>query len=71
MKQIGIAVEGIVNWYNYVRDICTMWSIDHLMQLGGNGAVVEIDGRNLCTGSTIAAVGLRAIGYLASLNVTS
>ena len=43
MKQVGVAAEGIVNWYNYVRDIYTMWSIDHPMQLGGNGAVVEID----------------------------
>ena len=42
VKQV-VAAEGIVNWYNYVRDICTMWSIDHPMQLGGNGAIVEID----------------------------
>ena len=70
MKQIGVAAEGIVNWYNYVHNICTMWSIDHPMQLGGNSAIVEIDCRNLCTGSTIAVVGLRAIGYLTSLNVT-
>ena len=43
MKQVGVAAEGIVNWYNYVRNICTMWSIDHPMELGGNGAIVEID----------------------------
>ena len=43
MKQVGIAAEGIVNWYNYVHNICTMWFIDHPMQLGGNGAIVEID----------------------------
>lgn len=29
MKEIGIASEAIVNWYNYFRDICAMWSIDN------------------------------------------
>ena len=24
MKQVGIAAEGIVNWYNYIHNICTM-----------------------------------------------
>lgn len=43
MKQVGIATECIVNWCNYLRDICAMWSIDHPIQLGGNGAIVEID----------------------------
>ena len=41
--QVSIAWEGALNWYNYFRDICGMYCIDHLIKLGGNGTTVEID----------------------------
>lgn len=43
MTEVGIGTEAIVNWYNYFRDICAMYLIDHPLQLGGVGREVELD----------------------------
>ena len=33
----------IVDWMNFIRDICAMYIINHPVQLGSQGRVVEID----------------------------
>ncbi len=43
MHQVGIEAEAIVNWFNFFRDICCMYVIDHPVQLGGPGREVEVD----------------------------
>ena len=43
MKEVKVRNEAIVNWYNYYRDVCAMWCINHPIELGGEGKVVEID----------------------------
>ena len=32
-----------VDWYNFIRDICIQYFIDHLAVIGGPGKEVEID----------------------------
>ena len=32
-----------IDWYNFVRDICTQYFIDHPSVIGGPGIEVEID----------------------------
>ena len=32
-----------VDWYNFIRDICAQYFIDHLAIIGGPGVEVEID----------------------------
>ena len=46
MRQVGVQSEAIVNWFNYIRDICAVWCVDHPMQIAGNNSVVEIDESN-------------------------
>ncbi len=44
---VSMAVQqtghSIVDWYNFHRDICAQWFLDHPVQIGGVGKVVEID----------------------------
>ncbi|CAI9731350.1 Hypothetical predicted protein [Octopus vulgaris] len=42
MNQVGLGSEAIVNWYNYFRDVCAMWCIDHPTKIGGEGVKVDI-----------------------------
>ena len=32
-----------MDWYNFHRDVCAQWFLDHPVQVGGMGKVVEID----------------------------
>ena len=33
----------IVDWFNFIRDVCTQFFLDHPIQIGGVGSIVEID----------------------------
>ncbi len=43
VQQTGHSTKTIVDWYNFHRDICAQWFLDHPVQIGGVGKVVEID----------------------------
>ena len=32
-----------VNWYNFFRDVCSQYFLDHPITIGGPGKIVEID----------------------------
>ena len=43
-RHCGMAGEGtIVDWKNFVRDICCDYFLKHPLQIGGVGHIVEID----------------------------
>ena len=42
IQQTGHSCRTIVDCYNYHRDVCTQWFLDHPVQVGV-GKVVEID----------------------------
>ena len=43
MKELKIASEAAVDWYNFCRDVCAQHFVDHPAVIGGPGLVVEID----------------------------
>ena len=43
MHKTGHSTNTIVDWYNFHRDVCAQYFIDHPLQIGGAGKVVEID----------------------------
>lgn len=44
-RECRMADAAICNWRNDVRDIYSNYTLDHPLQIGGPGRVVEIDGR--------------------------
>ena len=42
MHETGHSTNTIVDWYNFHRDVCAQYFIDHPLQIGGAGKV-EID----------------------------
>ena len=38
-----VAAQTAVDWYNFIRDICAQYFIDHPAIIGGPGVEVEID----------------------------
>ena len=43
MHETGHSTNTVVDWYNFHRDVCAQYFIDHPLQIGGAGKVVEID----------------------------
>ena len=43
MHEAGHSPNIIVDWYNFHRDVCAQYFIDHSIMIGGPGKVVEID----------------------------
>ena len=43
MHETGHSTDTIVDWYNFHCDVCAQYFIDHPVQIGGAGKVVEID----------------------------
>ena len=42
-QETGITKVTIVDWFNFIRDVCTQFFLDHPIQIGGVGSIVEID----------------------------
>ncbi len=42
MKETGHSEHTIVDWYNFIRDVCAQYLIDHAQKIGGVGKTVEI-----------------------------
>ena len=38
-----VAAQTAVDWYNFIRDACAQYFIDHPAIIGGPGVEVEID----------------------------
>ncbi|GFO38369.1 hypothetical protein PoB_006487400 [Plakobranchus ocellatus] len=43
MQETGVSKKTVIDWQNYIRDICAQYVIDHHVQLGGRNRTVEID----------------------------
>ena len=43
MIETGHSSHTVVDWYNFHRDVCAQYFIDHHVQIGGAGKIVEID----------------------------
>ncbi|KAL5502706.1 hypothetical protein EMCRGX_G009521 [Ephydatia muelleri] len=41
--EVQVASATAVDWYNFIRDICIQYFIDHPAVIGGPGKDVEID----------------------------
>ena len=41
--ETGICRRVVVDWHNFLRDICCQYLLNHPVQMGGPGRVVEID----------------------------
>lgn len=42
-RETGMSVRAMVDWQNFIRDICCQYLLDHPVMLGGPGRTVEID----------------------------
>ena len=42
-KSLKVSDHTAVDWYNFIRDVCAQYFIDHPAVIGGPGAEVEID----------------------------
>ncbi len=43
MRETSHSSNSIMDWYNFHRDVCMQFFIDHPVQIGERGKVVEID----------------------------
>ena len=43
LHETGHSPNTVVDWYNFHRDVCTQYFVDHPSKVGGPGKVVEID----------------------------
>ncbi len=43
MHETGHGEHTIVDWYNFHRDVCAQYFLDHPTIIGGPGTIVEID----------------------------
>ncbi len=43
MHETGHSSRTMVDWYNFPRDVCAQYFLDHPVVVGGVGKVVEID----------------------------
>ena len=41
--ETGISVKSLIDWHNFIRDVCCQYLLDHPVMMGGPGAVVEIN----------------------------
>ena len=39
----GVSVRSMIDWPNFIRDVCCQYLLDHLVQMGGPGRIVEVD----------------------------
>ncbi|KAL5470816.1 hypothetical protein EMCRGX_G028842 [Ephydatia muelleri] len=42
-EEMEVAAQTAVDWYNFIRDVCAQYFIDHPAIIGGPGVEVEID----------------------------
>ena len=42
-REIGASARVTVDWFNFCRDVCAQYFLDHPIVIGGPGTVVEID----------------------------
>lgn len=42
-EDVGVTRKTLIDWQNFIRDICAQYLIDHPLQLGGPNKTVEID----------------------------
>ena len=43
MEKTGLASATVVDWYQFIRDICSNYLMQHAPPIGGPGRVVQID----------------------------
>ena len=43
VKECGVSQRVLVDWYNFCRDVCSQYFMDHPVTIGGPGKIVEID----------------------------
>ena len=43
VKECGVSQRVVVDWYNFCRDVCSQYFLDHPVLIGGPGKIVEID----------------------------
>ena len=41
--ETGMSAKSMIDWCNFIRDVCCQFLVDHPVQLGGPGRTVEID----------------------------
>lgn len=42
-EQLHISSKTYVDWGNFIREVCSDWTIRNSQQIGGKGIIVEID----------------------------
>ena len=42
-RQTGVSRHSLVDWFNFLREICAQYLIDHPIEMGGPNTIVEID----------------------------
>ena len=42
-RETGASARVTVDWFNFCRDVCAQYFLDHPIVIGGPGTVVEID----------------------------
>ena len=40
-QETGITKVTIVDWFNFIRDVCTQFFLDYPIQIGGVGSIVR------------------------------
>ena len=38
-----VSVHSIIDWQNFIHDVCYQYLLDYPMQMGGPGRIVKVD----------------------------
>ena len=48
MTELGLSERTVIDWANFMREICSRYVNDHNSPIGGPGKIVEIDESVFC-----------------------
>ena len=43
IDELGISHQSVIDWWNFIRDVCCQYLLDHPVEMGGPGRTVEVD----------------------------
>ena len=61
-KEVGCTPRVGIDWFNFIRDVCAQYFLDHPIAIGGPGKIVEIV--NSANGNTTVGGCWTGIGSL-------
>ena len=66
-EDLDLSNHTVVDWLNFIRDVCAQYFLDHPIEIGGLGIAVEIDESKFGRRKYIEVDMWKGTGFLAVL----